>query len=102
MGFEMSVLNAEIEIEPEFGGVMAWISFTIGAVAAMVIAFLAYTVLALPLWVVLLSYPVMGSLVALAVLLFLFVRSEESAAEPSDTNYRQEPKVSATLRRSDR
>ncbi|PCJ04792.1 MAG: hypothetical protein COB16_17515 [Rhodobacteraceae bacterium] len=101
MGFLMAVLNAEIGIEPEFGGMMAWISFVIGAVAAMVVATLAYAFLALPLWMVLLSYPVIGTLVALAVLLVLFARSEESEAETSETNYRQVPKVRAALGRSD-
>ncbi len=101
MGFLMAVLNAEIGIEPEFGGVMAWVSFVIGAVAAIVMAFLAYTVLALPLWLVLLSYPVMGSLVALVVLLILIARSEETEAKPSETDYSQVPKVRVTLRQSD-
>jgi len=102
MGFLMAVLNAEIGIEPEFGGVMAWVSFTIGAIAAMVAAILAYTVLGLPLWMVLLGYPVMGSLVALVVLLILIARSEEAEAETSETDYSREPKARATFGRADR
>ena len=102
MGFLMAVLHVEIGIEPEFGGVMAWVSFVIGAIAAMVAAILAYTVLGLPLWMVLLGYPVMGSLVALAVLLILIARSEEAEAKTAETDYSQVPKARATFGRSDR
>lgn len=74
----MTVLSAEMEFEPEFGGAMAWVSFAIGAFIAMLMTILAYSVLTLPLWLVLLLYPVMGTVVALAVLIILYLRSEDT------------------------
>lgn len=91
----MTVLSVKLENEQDFGGAMAWVGFTIGALVAVVVATLAYTVLGLPLWVVLLSYPVIGILVALAVLLSLVARSE--GAETSETSSRKQPKVPARL-----
>ncbi|NRB20650.1 MAG: hypothetical protein HRU33_24740 [Rhodobacteraceae bacterium] len=74
----MAVLSAETEFEPEFGGAMAWVSFAVGAVIAMVMVLLAYCILALPLWMIVLIYPVIGTVVALTVLMILYLRSEDS------------------------
>ena len=97
----MTALSVEMENEPDSGGAMAWVSFTLGAFVAVVVAILAYTVLALPLWIVLLSYPVIGILVALAVLLNVIARSEEADPETSEASRKKSPKVNATLGRSD-
>ena len=48
---------------------MAWGSFAIGALAALVLVILGYTVLGLPLWAALFCYPIVGVLVALIVML---------------------------------
>lgn len=72
------MLNAEMEFEPEFGGAMAWVSFTVGAILAIVMGILAYSFLALPVWIILLIYPVMGTVVALAVLIILYLRDDDT------------------------
>ena len=74
----MTISHAEMEFDPAFVGGMAWVSFAIGALVSMVTVIMAYTLLALPLWMALLIYPVMGTMVALTVLIILYLRSEYS------------------------
>jgi len=76
---------------------MAWISFIIGACVAVVVAILAYTLLDLPLWVALLCYPLVGILVALAVLVNLFMRSTETVSNMSATDCGRFSKLTATF-----
>jgi TRAP-type C4-dicarboxylate transport system permease small subunit len=97
----MTVMTIETQNNQNFGGAMAWVSFTLGAFAAVVVAILAYTVLALPLWIVLLSYPVIGVLVALAVLLNLLARSEETETDESEADRSKFPKIRSILGQSD-
>lgn len=77
----MPVMSARMEFEPELGAAMAWVSFAIGGFVAMVVAILAYNFLPLPIWTVLLIYPVMGTMVALAVLIVLYLRSGASQGD---------------------
>ena len=72
----MTVSSAEMEFEPAFVGGMALVSFATGAFVAMVMVILLYNFLALPIWMVLLIYPVMGTVVALAVLTILYLRND--------------------------
>lgn len=73
----MTVVSAEMGVETEAGGAMAWVGFAIGALIAMVLAILAHKFLTLPIWMVLLIYPVLGTVIALAVIAIMLLLSDD-------------------------
>lgn len=61
---------------------MAWAGIIIGMFAGILTASAGYWVVGLPLWVSLLFYPLAGTVVAMAVIALLLLRSSDIGSGP--------------------
>lgn len=68
---------------------MAWVSATFGAIAALLLAVLAFVLGDWPLWLVILLSPFAAVMIAAGVLALLYWRS--TAASPVDSHQPRQP-----------